>query len=126
MENGPKPLIWIGRARREFEAFPAKAIEEAGFQLEWIQNGVDPADWKPMETIGRGACELRVRIWDGGTVQLRVIYVARFAEAVYILHAFEKKTKATSRHNLDVAKVRYAGMLRERGSMHNFRGGRSP
>jgi phage-related protein len=64
--------------------------------------------------------------WDGGTLQFRVIYVARFPEAVYVLHAFEKKTETTSRHNVDVAKVRYASMLRERGSTHTFSEGGSP
>lgn len=126
MNSDVKPLIWVGRSRREFEAFPAKAMREAGFYLKWLQNGLDPEDWKPMEAIGRGACELRVRVWEGGSVQFRVIYVARFPEGVYILHAFEKKTETTSRHNLDVARVRYASMLRDRGSAQTFSEGGSP
>lgn len=114
MDSQTKEIAWIGRARREYEAFPAKAMRDAGHALAVLQSGCDPEDWKPMETIGRGACELRVRVWDGGTVHYRVIYVARFPEAVYVLHAFEKKTEATSRHDLEVARVRYSSMLRER------------
>ena len=67
-----------------------------------------------METIGPGACEIRVRTHQGGAVQHRVIYVARFKEAVYVLHAFQKTTQATSQHNVDVARARYAQLLRER------------
>jgi phage-related protein len=69
-----------------------------------------------MEIVGPGAREIRVRTHEGGTVQHRVVYVAKFDEAVYVLHAFEKKTRATSQHNIEVARARYAQMLRQRQS----------
>jgi phage-related protein len=79
-----------------------------------VQRGLEPKDWKPMESVGPGAREIRVRTHEGGTVQHRVVYVARFEEAVYVLHAFQKTTQATSQHNVDVARARYAQLLRER------------
>lgn len=114
MSRDEKPLQWIGRSYAEFMNFPRSAIRVAGRELGFVQEGEEPEDWKPMETIGPGACEIRVRTQEGGTVQHRVIYVARFHEAVYVLHAFQKTTQATSRHNVDVARARYAQMLRER------------
>lgn len=116
MSRDEKPVEWIGRSRAELLSFPRQAVHEAGFNLGRVQAGKDPEDWKTMESIGPGACEIRVRSADGGSVQHRVVYVARFPEAVYVLHAFEKKTQATSQHNLDVARARYAQMLRERPS----------
>lgn len=109
-----KKLEWIGPSYREFQGLPAGARRRAGFELRQVQDGDEPDDWKPMENIGPGACELRVRTYEGGWVQHRVIYVARFPEAVYVLHAFQKKTQATSRHNLDVARARYRQMVQER------------
>lgn len=117
MSDDQKPLEWIGRARAEFLDFPRAAIRKAGYSLGLVQLGDEPDDWKPMEGIGRGACEIRVRSVEGGVVQHRVIYVAKFEEAIYVLHAFEKKTRATSQHNLDVARARYGQMLRERQSL---------
>lgn len=114
MSRDEKPLEWVGRSYAEFMAFPHTAIRKAGRELGFVQEGEEPEDWKPMEAIGPGACEIRVRTHEGGTVQHRVVYVARFAEAVYVLHAFQKATQATSQHNLDLARARYAQMLRER------------
>jgi phage-related protein len=114
MSRDEKPVEWIGRARYEFLSFPPSAVNEAGYSLGFVQEGDEPENWKPMESIGPGACEIRVRTRQGGTVQYRVIYVAKFPEAIYVLHAFEKKTRATSQHNIDVARARYAQMLRER------------
>jgi phage-related protein len=109
-----KPLAWVGRAYEELTSFPGGAQHAAGRNLRSVQKGMEPQDWKPMDGIGPGACEIRVRTHEGGTVQHRVIYVARFHEAVYVLHAFQKTTQATSQHNIDVARARYAQMLRQR------------
>ena len=100
-----KSVEWIGPARREMRAFPLLARRLAGWNLELVQDGLDPDDWKPMERVGPGAREIRVRTFDGGTVQHRVVYVAKFAEAVYVLHAFEKKTEQTAPHHIEVAAV---------------------
>lgn len=114
-----KPVRWMGASYKELNSFPPEAIRRAGFQLDLVQSGRTPEDWKPLESVGPGACELRIRTWDGGAVQHRVVYVARFAEAVYVLHAFPKKTEQTSPHNLAVARVRYREMLAARDAGTN-------
>ena len=84
----------------------------AGRELERVQRGADPVDWKPMTSVGRGAREIRVHV-DG---ELRVFYVATFPEAVYVLHVFEKKTQRTSARDLALGQQRYRTMQRERRS----------
>jgi phage-related protein len=79
--------------------------------LYQTQEGHDPEDWKPMSTIGPGVREIRVREKNGA---FRVIYVATFAEAVYVLHCFQKKTQKTSGADLELAKRRYKDLLKER------------
>jgi phage-related protein len=116
MSERSKPLEFVGAARKEMQAFPQAARQAAGTGLRRVQEGMAPKDWKPMSTVGPGACELRVRTDEGGIVQHRVIYVAKFGEAVYVLHAFEKKTRQTSELNLEVAAARYKQMLRERNA----------
>jgi phage-related protein len=82
-----------------------------GFQLDKVQRGQQPADFKPMPTVGIGVEELRV--WDdSGTY--RVIYLARLKDAVYVLHAFQKKTQATSKQDLELARSRFANLMRSR------------
>jgi len=94
----------------DLRAFPKAVRQDAGFQLDRVQNGREPHDWKPMPTVGRGVQEIRV--WDdAGT--FRVIYVARFASAVYVLHCFQKKTVKTSQADLDLASKRYKELLKE-------------
>jgi phage-related protein len=91
--------------------------------LRLVQNGLDPDDWKPMEGVGPGAREIRVRTFDGGTLQHRVIYVAKFPEAVYVLHAFEKKSAQTPQHHVEVAAARYRQLLSRRNPLaQNKRG----
>ena len=76
----------------------------AGYELFMVQVGREPADWKPMPSVGPGACEIRVRDVSGA---FRVVYVARFADAVYVLHAFQKKTPKTALRDLELARNRY-------------------
>jgi len=82
-----------------------------GYQLDQVQRGKQPSDFKPMPTVGKGIEELRV--WDE-TGTYRVIHIARFEEAVYVLHAFQKKTRTTSRHDVEVAKLRHVELMRGR------------
>jgi phage-related protein len=96
----------IGPARQELRDFPSAARNQAGVELHAVQNGLAPVDWKPLENVGPGAAEIRVRSFQGSTVQHRVIYVAKFPEAVYVLHAFEKKTQL--RHSI-ICKSRRSG-----------------
>lgn len=68
-----------------------------------MQNDQEPADWKPMKTVGSGVREIRIKSQDGG---FRVVYVVKVAEKVHVLHAFQKKTQKTARKDLDLAKQR--------------------
>lgn len=106
-----KPLIWLGSSRRDLRAFPALARRLAGFQLRRVQQGLDPDDWKPMQTIGPGVREIRIHVAGAR----RVFYLATRAEAIYVLHAFEKKTYKTSAHDLQIGRDRFAalGKLRQ-------------
>jgi len=99
-----KPVRFIGGAKDDLSAFPRSARIRAGHELYMVQVGRDPADWKPMPTVGPGACEIRVQDQAGA---FRVLYVARFEDAVYVLHAFQKKSRKTSRSDLNLAGQRY-------------------
>ena len=100
-----KPIQFLGDALKRLREFPAEARQDAGHQLYQVQRGEQPDDFKPMPAIGKGVEEIRV--WDE-TGAYRVIYTARRAAAVYVLHAFQKKTQATSKRDLDIAKARFA------------------
>ena len=86
------------------------ARREAGYQIDRVQNGHEPDDWKPIPSIGSGVQEIRIRDAAGA---FRVIYVAKFADAVYVLHCFQKKTQKTSKTDLDLAESRYRDLVRE-------------
>ena len=106
-----KHIEFLGFSRWALSRFPDDARRAAGFQLDRVQRGLEPFDWKPMQTVGAGAMELRVR---DGTGAFRVIYVAKFADAIYVLHAFQKKSLKTSKIDLEVARARYGELLRMR------------
>ena len=108
-----KPIYWIGSSKDDICNFPEDARKKAGFQLRTIQKGQKPNDFKPMPTIGKGAEE--IRIWTGETY--RIFYVARFSEAVYVLHAFGKKTQKTSQQDIDLGKQRYQQMVKFRENL---------
>jgi phage-related protein len=104
-----KPLRFLGDSLKNIRDFPEDVRQDTGYQLGKVQCGQQPDDFKPMPTIGRGVEELR--IWDdSGTY--RVVYTARIADAVYVLHAFQKKTQATSKRDIDLAKARYVELMR--------------
>jgi phage-related protein len=105
-----KSLIWVGRALARVRSFPAGARREAGHQLYQVQLGLDPGDWKPMASVGPGVVEIRVH--EGG--EYRVLYLAKFAEAVYVLHAFEKRTRQTRKADIDLARENLAAVVRHR------------
>ena len=90
--------------------FPVDAVRDAGYQLERVQSGREPLDWKPMPSIGLGVNEIRVR--SGGAY--RVIYVAKFVEAVFVLHAFQKKSRKTARMDRELARQRFRELIEER------------
>jgi phage-related protein len=98
-----KPLHFIGSSLEDLRAFPEEARRDAGFNLNFVQRGLEPSDWKPMKTVGAGVKELRVR--DRSSV-FRVIYLATRPEAVYVLHCFQKKTRKTRRADIELAERR--------------------
>ena len=99
-----KPLKFVGPSLNELRDFPEEARRAAGFELRAIQNGFEPSDWKPMKTIGSGVNEIRIHILG----EWRVIYVAKVLDAVYVLHAFQKKTQKTSLPDIEIARKRLA------------------
>ena len=98
-----KPLKFTGSSEDDLAAFPREVKQAAGFQLFRVQAGLMPADWKPMLSVGAGAYEIRVHVLG----EWRVIYVAKFADAVYVLHAFQKKTQRTRKDDIELAATRY-------------------
>lgn len=101
---GEKALRWVGSSYADLMAFPKDLRRDAGFQLGKVQAGLDPSDWKPFNEAGAGTREIRLR---GSAGDFRVMYVARFDEAVYVLHCFHKKTQATSSHDKSIIAARY-------------------
>src|SRR5690348_5007334 len=101
-----KPLLWLGSSLAGVRAFPDEARQEAGFQLRRVQRGLPPTDWRPMSIVGAGVVELRVRTQG----EHRVFYIAKHAEAVYVLHAFTKRTQKTPQREITVARQRNAGL----------------
>ena len=104
-----KPVQFLGNSLKCLREFPIAARQDAGYQIDRLQRGKQPDDFKPMPAIGKGVEELR--IWDhAGT--FRVVYVARLDDAVYVLHAFQKKSQTTSKRDLDTARARFAELMR--------------
>ena len=99
-----KKLIWMGSSREDLRAFPTEARRAMGYQLEHVQEGVDPDDWKPMSMVGPGVREIRIRESSGA---YRCIYLTTRPEGIYVLHCFQKKTQKTSRPDLALAARRF-------------------
>ena len=97
-------------AEQAVKDFPQLARQRAGRQLARVQDGLEPEDWKPMPSIGIGVSEIRVR--EGRA--FRLIYVAKFSEAIYVLHAFEKKARRTPKSDIDLARTRFRALVNER------------
>ena len=109
----PEPVEFRGSSLDDLRAFPTAARREAGHQIDLVQNGEEPDDWKPMSaTVGPGVKEIRIRDEAGA---FRVIYVAKFDDAIYVLHCFQKKTAQTSKHDIDLAAKRYRDLKKELG-----------
>lgn len=104
-----KPVVWLGDSLDEVRRFPVDARRAAGYQLDRVQHGLEPTDGKPMASIGTGVREIRIHIGS----EYRVIYVAKYADAVYVLHAFVKKSQRTAKRDLDLACARYGAIDRK-------------
>jgi phage-related protein len=105
-----KPLFWLGSSWNDLKAFPPDARRVAGFQLRRIQQGLEPNDWKPMPTVGPGVQEIRIHTG----LEHRVFYVAKFAEGVYVLHAFKKRTRKTPKRELELGRDRFRALILKR------------
>jgi len=103
-------LVWVGTTLDRLRRFPVAARREAGYQLRRVQLGEEPSDWKPMRSVGAGVVEVRMHA-EG---EHRLLLVARFAEAIYVLHAFEKKTQQTRQADLELGRRNLAAVLQRR------------
>jgi phage-related protein len=104
-----KPIAFLGDSLDQLRAFPETARREAGHQLDRVQRGLNPDDWRPMSVIGQGVREVRIRDKAGS---FRVFYIAIFAEAIYVLHVLQKKTQRTAKRDLDLAASRFRELRR--------------
>ena len=102
---------WV-TAWRECEPRRPTIRSDTGYQLDLVQSGETPADFKPMPDVGSGVMEIRLH----GDNEFRVFYVARFEEAVYVLHCFLKKTQVTRKADIDLGRQRYSALLEARKS----------
>lgn len=102
-----KGIIWLGTTNRMVRGYPINVRREIGYNLDRVQRGLDPCDWKPMVGVGSGVKEIRIHEEN----EYRVLYVAKFEEAIYVLHTFVKKTQQTAKKDIDIAKKHYAEVL---------------
>lgn len=98
-----KTIRFIGSSLDDLRDFPAEARRQVGFELDAIQRGHEPSDWKPMKSIGAGVREIRIHVLG----EWRIIYVAKLSDAIYILHSFQKKTQKTRQEDIELARKRY-------------------
>ena len=105
-----KPVVWLADSQEQLAAFAPDARRVAGFELWEVQQGKEPSDWKPMPTVGLGVNEIRVRVGAA----YRVLCIAKFAEAVYVLHAFQKKSRKTPKLDIELARTRFRTLIQDR------------
>jgi len=106
-----KPVTFHGDSLDRVRDFPDDARREAGHELYQIQLGRDPTDWKPLSSLGVGVREIRIRDAMGA---YRVIYIANLANAIHVLHAFEKRSEKTAQRDLELASARLRQLKRKR------------
>ncbi len=97
-----KPIVWLGTSLEDLRSFPRDGRERAGRALRLVQEGGHPPDWKPFPSIGVGVNEVRVRTGR----EFRIFYVYNLPRAVYVLHAFEKKSRQTLKADVQLARNR--------------------
>lgn len=112
MKQHHKPIEFCGSSLNDLRTFPEDARREAGYQLDQVQQGLEPDDWKPMPGIGAGVREIRIREVSGA---FRIIYLAKLEDAIFVLHCFQKKTQKTSRVDLVLATQRLKDLIKELG-----------
>lgn len=104
-------IFFVASSLDDLKQFPDVAVKDAGYQLGLLQMGEEPTDWKAFPSVGSGVREIRVS--KGGA--FRVMYVTKFNDSIYVLHAFQKKTQKTRKSDIDLAKARYRDLLNELG-----------
>jgi len=97
-----KALKFVGSSLDDLRNFPEEARRAAGFELRAVQNGLEPRDWRAMQSIGPGVKEIRIHVLG----EWRIIYVAKLSDAVYVLHAFHKKRRKTNKNDIELARRR--------------------
>ena len=102
-----KPVEFCGHTLRTIKGFPAQTRQEIGYDLDRVQRELNPSDWKPLATVGKGAREIRIR--ENG--QYRVVYVTKVRNVIYVLHAFRKKTQKTRQHDIKAARTALRALL---------------
>ena len=105
-----KPLIWLGSTLGTVRRFPASARRQVGYELYLVQQGLEPSDWKTLPLVGSGVREIRIHVG----AEYRVLYIAKFAAAVYVLHAFAKQTRKTRQADIELARKRWGEVVRLR------------
>lgn len=105
-----KPLFWVGSTREDLRELSSEARKELGLDLRRVQSGEMPRDWKPLASVGTGVVEIRVRV-EGA---YRLMYIAKFAEGIYVLHVFQKKSRKTASMDMEVARSRLKAVRRAR------------
>jgi len=106
----PKPIVWVGSSIHDMRRCRPEVQNEAGAELRTLQCGGMPSDWKPMPTVGKGVGEIRIST----QTEHRIFFVARFHEAIYILHVFEKHSRKTSARDIELGRTRFRALVRSR------------
>jgi|SRR3990167_3229473 len=105
-----KKITWLGNTHQRIKGYSDIVKQEIGYNLDKVQRGQEPYDWKSIPSVGQGVKEIRIHDEN----EYRVLYVTKFEESIYILHVFVKKTEQTSKKDIGLAKQRYAEMLEMR------------
>lgn len=113
-----KRIVWIGSSRDDVRRFPRDARRKAGLELRAVQRGQEPTDFKPIPSVGAGAYEIRIHAQGA----YRVFYVAKFEEAIYVLHTFQKKTQKTAKRDLEIGRQGYRTVQQSRQARPRYQG----
>jgi phage-related protein len=108
-----KTIFWVDSSKEAVKSFPADVRRKTGHELGRVQHGLEPTDWKPMSSIGAGVKEIRMHDGSG----YRVIYIAKFEEGIYVLHAFRKQSVATARKDIALARRRFRSVIESRRTL---------
>ena len=105
-----KEARFVGSSLDDLRALPKAPRQDVGRQVDRVQRGLDPHDWRPMLGVGSGVREIRVR--DEAN-NYRCMYVANIGNAVHVLHVFVKKSQKTPLKDIEIAKSRLKAVLAE-------------